>query len=165
VSELIFAFGSNMCSGRFQDYGVVPERPGEPAMLSGYRLRFNKRSIDGSGKANVEPLAESDIWGVLYSIPGSQLPTLDTGEGPGYARGLVAVRTPARDIEAWVYEAKNPSADPDLRPYQWYKRFLVEGAKEHGLPSAYIDALQDIAAVDDPDPARDARKRLLVCGA
>jgi hypothetical protein len=28
-------------------------------------------------------------------------------------------------------------SDPALRPYFWYKRFLVEGAREHSLPAEF----------------------------
>jgi hypothetical protein len=74
MSQQIFAFGSNMCSGRFRDYGVSPEIDARPAVLPGYRLLFNKRSTaDGSGKANVERHEGSDVWGVLYTIRDADL--------------------------------------------------------------------------------------------
>ena len=44
MSEKVFAYGSNMCSGRFRDYGVVPEEVGRPALLQDFRLCFNKVS-------------------------------------------------------------------------------------------------------------------------
>lgn len=165
MSELVFAFGSNMCSGRFRAYGVVPDRVGVPATLDGYELRFNKKSIDGSGKASVDPVDGATTRGVLYSIPDAQLETLDTGEGPGYSRRRLRVRTPVGDVDAWVYVASSPSPDPALRPYSWYKRFLVEGAREHNLPGDYVEALEAIKAVEDPNTGRDAQKRLLLCGA
>lgn len=142
MSEMVFAFGSNMCSGRFLDYGVVPERAGAPATLSGYELRFNKKSIDGSGKASVEPVDGAETWGVLYSIPAAHLSTLDAGEGPGYSRCCLKVRTQAGDIDAWVYVAKTPSADPDLRPYSWYKRFLVEARRSTSCQPATLERLR-----------------------
>jgi gamma-glutamylcyclotransferase len=165
VSENIFAYGSNMCSGRFRDYSVSPEGPGEPALLRGYRLRFNKRSQrDDSGKANVEPHAESEVWGVVYLIPDDDLPVLDQGEGHGYTREKKMVcRANGRSLEAWIYVAAYPSTEAGLRPYAWYKRFLVEGAREHGLPGNYIEALQAIEADEDPDPRRDQEKRALNC--
>jgi len=164
VSEAVFAFGSNMCSGRLREYSVAPERPGVAAVLSKYRLRFNKRSLDGSGKANVENDSASEVWGVLYSIPEDQLAALDQGEGSGYSRERVVVL--GRDgtsSKAWVYVATEPDADPELRPYWWYKRFLVERAKEHELPPAYVERLEAIEAMDDLDAARDRSKRSLLC--
>ncbi|HXG70824.1 MAG TPA: gamma-glutamylcyclotransferase family protein [Gemmatimonadaceae bacterium] len=164
MSELVFAFGSNMCSGRFRDYGVSPEGAGKLALLSGYGLRFTKPSVDGSGKAHVEPEEGAEVWGVLYSIPDADLPTLDVGEGRGYARHRRSVRTAQEDVEAWVYEAVHPSRDPALRPYSWYTRFLVEGAKEHNLPADYVRALEGVEAAEDLNAHRDTQKRLLVCG-
>src|SRR5208283_3782061 len=63
MSEKVFAYGSNMCSGRFRAYTVSPEGEGRAALLRAYRLVFNKRSQDGSGKANVEPHEPSHVWG------------------------------------------------------------------------------------------------------
>ncbi len=166
MSEHVFAYGSNMCSGRLRDYSVSPERPGEPALLRGYRLRFNKPSKDGSGKANVEPDPAGEVWGVLYALPDAHLAALDKGEGPGYARQREVVQTRAgADVQAWVYVAVSPAADPSLRPYGWYKRFLVEGAREHGLPNAYVQALEAIGSMEDPNAARDRQKRSLNCEA
>ena len=35
--------------------------------------------------------------------------------------------------DAWVYLASRPSNDTALRPYIWYKRFLVEGQRANIL--------------------------------
>jgi hypothetical protein len=166
MSEFVFAFGSNMCSGRFRDYKVSPDCPGRAALLSNYRLVFNKKSTkDLSGKANVTFHEGSEVWGVLYSIPDSDLQKLDKGEG-GYQKVRLTVR-PANSggIEAWVYVAKKPGDDPALLPYTWYKRFLVEGAREHSLSEEYVAELERIEAVQDADPERDRRKRALTCQA
>lgn len=162
--SLYFAYGSNMCSGRFRAYGVAPEGVGQAALLAGYQLRFNKRSTDDdSGKANVEAEPASEVWGVLYTVPPSALSVLDKGEG-GYRRIQLVVRTPDnKNINAWVYVAKRPDNSPTLRPYAWYKRFLVEGAREHSLPAGYVDRLEQVEAIDDADTQRDAAKRRLVC--
>jgi gamma-glutamylcyclotransferase len=142
MSEQVFACGSNMCSGRFRVYRVSPEAHGLRA-LTGYRLLFNKQSTDGSGKANVDPHTESQTWGVLYTIPDRDLETLDAGE-VGYSRIRLPVRADNTDVQAWVYVAAAPSKDTALRPYLWYKRFLVEGAREHELPSEYVAQLERI---------------------
>ncbi len=134
-------------------------------MLSEYRLLFNKWSQkDGSGKANVEPFPRGQVWGVVYGIPDADLKTLDTGEGSGYYRAKLPVHTTTGGTEdAWVYLASKPSNDRALRPYTWYKRFLVEGAREHCLPPEYIAELERIEATDDPDQQRDREKRALSC--
>ena len=166
MSEQIFAFGSNMCSGRFRAYGVSPQGPGRAALLPDHRLQFNKKSTDDhSGKANVAAHAGSEVWGVLYTIPACDLDKLDRGEG-GYQRLQLSVHLAENSrTDAWVYVAKTPNSDPALRPYTWYKRFLVEGAREHSLPESYIAELERIDAVEDTNPQRDRKKRALACRA
>jgi hypothetical protein len=81
-----------------------------------------------------------------------------------YRRVRLSLRlTDNTNTDAWVYVAKKPTDDPALRPYTWYKRFLVEGATDHALPVEYIAALENIAAEQDADAARDRRKRALAC--
>src|SRR5689334_22190852 len=94
MSERVFAFGSNMCLGRFLDYGVHPEARGQAAELRGYALCFNKYSgKDKSGKGNVEARAGETTWGVLFTIPDHELPILDAGEGRGYKRVRLRVES------------------------------------------------------------------------
>jgi gamma-glutamylcyclotransferase len=161
MSQNVFAYGSNMCLGRFRAYRVRPEGAGRGAVLTGYRLMFNKESTDGSGKANVEAHEGSETRGVVYVISDADLRTLDDGE-VGYRRVRLPVHA-TDDVEsmAWVYIAITPNNEAALRPYTWYKRFLVEGAREHALPANYIANLENIAAVQDTDAARDGRKRAL----
>src|ERR1035437_1226762 len=117
MSELIFAYGSNMCLGRFLDYMVHPEGPGEAAELQEYSLRFNKRSDDGSGKGNIEREDGGTVWGVLYRIPDADLPVLHAGEGTGYIPRRMRVVSASGPVEAWVHVARRPSGDASLSPY------------------------------------------------
>jgi hypothetical protein len=79
MSHKVFAYGSNMCSGRLREYGVSLERAGRATVLTRYRLLFNKKSTkDNSGMANVEPYEASDVC-LLYTISDSDLPRLDEG--------------------------------------------------------------------------------------
>jgi cation transport regulator ChaC len=120
MSELVFAFGFNICSGRFRDYKVSPQGPGRPAVLPGHRLRFNKKSTDDlSGKANVTTQEGSEVWGVLYSIPYSDLQKLDKGEG-GYQR----VRLPTK---------------PGVQARHWYGQVLFDAIlRQSQYPSAKV---------------------------
>jgi cation transport regulator ChaC len=165
MSQKVFAFGSNMCSGRFRHYRMHPEGEGRAALLSEYRLLFNKKSNDGSGKANAELHPGGQVRGVLYAIPDADLKTLDDGE-KGYYRTKLPVSTTDSSItEAWVYLASEPSNDSALRPYTWYKRFLVEGARQHALLPEYIAKLEQIEATQDPNHKRDRKMRAIACRA
>jgi len=53
--------------------------------------------------------------------------------------------------------------NPALRPYSWYKRFVVEGASQHRLPPECVNLLEGVEAIGDPDPARDAENRRIQC--
>jgi gamma-glutamylcyclotransferase len=154
-----------MCLGRFRAYGVHPDSAGRSALLTGYQLLFNKESTDGSGKANLGAHEGSETWGVVYALSDADLRTLDDGE-VGYRRVKVPVCLADNiKVDAWVYIAKQPNNDLTLRPYAWYKRFLVEGATEHSLPKDYIAALAQIEAQNDTNERRDRKKRALSCRA
>ena len=48
--------------------------------------------------------------------------------------------------------------DPSLRPYHWYKRHVLIGARENNLPAEYIEHIEAIEAIDDPDKQRCSRE-------
>jgi hypothetical protein len=164
VTEPIFAYGSNMCSGRLAAYGVTPLRA-RGALLKGHKLSFRKRSEDCSGIADVVRSRSrgARVWGVLYDVDVQGLARLDAGE-KGYQRrpARVFLRN-GRRAKVWIYVSVQNQRDKSLRPYTWYKRFLLEGAKEHRLPKGYIASLEGIVAMQDPDREQDRRKRNLTC--
>jgi gamma-glutamylcyclotransferase len=165
MSECVFAYGSNMCARRLELYRVTPIGEGRAALLAGYRLLFNKKSrTDGSGKANVESHAGGDLWGVVYAISQEELQLLDDGE-KGYSRVILPVRINGAAVDAWIYIAADTDNDPALRPYSWYKRFLVEGAGHHSLPADYVAKLERIDAFQDKNVKRDREMRAIVCQA
>jgi gamma-glutamylcyclotransferase len=164
VAELIFAYGSNMCSGRLAAYEVTPFRA-RGALLKRHKLSFRKRSQDGSGKADVVPSRSGGarVWGVLYEVDPQGLARLDGGE-QGYQRRRVKVHLRnGRRTKVWIYVSARNQRDESLHSYTWYKRFLVEGAKEHRLPRSYVASLEGIVAIQDPNRERDRRKRYLIC--
>jgi gamma-glutamylcyclotransferase len=163
MTDLVFAYGSNMCSGRIRDYGISPVGNGRAALLEGYSLEFSKPSIDGSGKATVSLCTDDLVWGVLYEIQDTDLPHLDRGEGSGYGRSRITVRIDGSNSNAWIYIAKEPIETGRLFPYPWYKRFLVEGAREHRLPVEYITFLQALESIVDTDLKRVEDKEAILC--
>jgi hypothetical protein len=141
-----------MCTGRlvarvksvvFVDIGYVVNR----------KLTFDKVSIDGSGKCDIQLTNNPDdaVYGVVFSIPCSGRDALDKieGVGNGYSAGEVSVVTASRVILASLYFATNTNAT--LRPYDWYKNYVVSGAIEHGLPEAYIARLKEVESIPDPN--------------
>src|SRR5262245_53858073 len=105
------------------------------APLLGYALRWHKVSVDGSGKCDVETDATPSacVWGVVYEIDRSEKLMLDRAEGlgKGYAERMIQVQAAAGPIDVHLYYATQTRIDRALMPYDWYKRFVVEGAKEN----------------------------------
>ncbi|WP_419806345.1 gamma-glutamylcyclotransferase family protein [Terriglobus sp.] len=164
MTSFVFAYGSNMCSGRFRAYNMTPLGSGRAAMLDGYVLRFNKQNTDGSGKATIFQSPGNPLWGVLYEVPTADVSMLDGGE-QGYGREIAIVLVEDQPVTAWLYIAKRPVTTTRLHPYSWYKRLIVEGAREHTLPPDYIARLEAIEDHLDPNQTRHAQRMSLLCSA
>ena len=54
--------------------------------------------------------------------------------------------------------------EPMLRPYQWYKAFVLAGAIEHGLPTEYIEWLRTFEAQADSNADRRSEREALLFG-
>jgi soluble lytic murein transglycosylase-like protein len=57
----------------------------------------------------------------------------------------------------FTYVADKEQLDHSLRPYKRYQRFVLAGAREHGFPPDYIDAIAGVESTNDPDAERRAR--------
>ena len=162
---MAFAYGSNMLTTRLRDPKRCPSAtPIGVAELEGCELRWHKRSTDGSGKCDIVAgaSAEARVFGVLYQIATSEKQALDKAEGlgKGYKEIDVEVVCNGRAVAAKAYQGTN--IDATLKPYTWYRAFVVAGAKEHGLPREYIDRLARVAANEDTDRVRHDRNMRLI---
>ncbi len=155
----IFAYGSNMCTGRL----VLRTPSAHPvciAHLGSHRLRFHKRSQDGSAKADASRTDDpSDrVWGVVFEIDPAEEEALDRAEGyrSGYDKRDVTVTSRTGEaIVATMYYAEPTAIIDGVLPYTWYRNFVVIGALEHGLPEEYVALLASPNATRDPDLARE----------
>ena len=149
---LCFSYGSNMLQFRINDRLGDCERLGV-AYLTGYTLRFNKKSKkDGSGKCNVSHTGDSGdgVWGALDCLTEEQFKKLDRIEGRGYCRLPVKVTFGKRKVEAEVYVAKSEYVSHDLRSTHCYKKVVLAGAQELGLPSDYIaNYIESVCSKDE----------------
>jgi gamma-glutamylcyclotransferase (GGCT)/AIG2-like uncharacterized protein YtfP len=135
---LYFAYGSNLVPERMRErIGAV--RTLGAAQLAGFSLRLDKRGADGSGKANLHEDAQGSVWGVLYAFEAAAWPSLDAFE-PGYERIAVDVECAGASHAAHTY--RSHLIAPDLLPLAWYKRMIVDGARAHGLPDAWLRLLE-----------------------
>jgi len=164
---LYFAYGSNMCAGRLRRR--VPSATFvRIAKLTGHSFRFHKRSIDGSGKGDAletgNPL--DIVWGVIFEIDETQKRTLDEAEGLGAGyeeRKTNVLDESGKEHLVVLYVAEANGTDGTLRPYSWYKRFVVDGARQHDLPAEYTNNVAAMPDSEDPDRDRDRRNRSIVC--
>ena len=134
-----FAYGSNLLMSRMQ--GRVPSaRACGPARLRAHRLTTDKRGRDGTGKANLRHAPGQFVWGVLWSLDSEDWARLDAAEGD-YRRIAVCVENAAGErVQTQTYRSDRLTEDPALAPA--YKRCIVDGAREHDLPEAWVRLLE-----------------------
>lgn len=137
--SLYLAYGSNMDAER------LGERIGAAKLIgigsvTGYDLCFNKRSVDGSGKANLIERVDAVVEGVVFEVSVAQLLTLDRIE-KGYHRAPVSVVINGATQSAITYIADPDQIDDSLNPTTEYLRFITRGAEKFGLSEAYRQRL------------------------
>jgi hypothetical protein len=158
-----FAYGSNMSTARLRKR--MPScKPLGIATLPGHALRFHKRSRDKSGKCNAFASGNGhSVIGVLFSFDPAERAKLDEAEGvgSGYEHAMVTVINDiGRRRKVLTYLATPDHIDDSLKPYGWYKSFVLEGGKEHGLPPEYMATyIQSVEAIEDPNKTRDMKRR------
>ena len=138
MAELYFAYGSNLVQSRMRERAPSARVVGT-AHLPDRRLALNKLGRDGSPKANLEPAPSGHVWGVVWSLPEEGWAELDRAEA-GYERIAVAVDRGGASLAAETYRSGRLTASRELRAD--YKRWIVEGAREHGLPADWIRLLE-----------------------
>jgi gamma-glutamylcyclotransferase len=162
---LCFAYGSNMLTKRIRAR-VSSASVLCTGFISGHRLTFDKISRDRSGKCDAEHTkARSDrVYGVVYEIDVRQKGYLDAAEGlgTGYAEKIATVTAKHKEITASLYYATQK--DAVLKPYHWYKEFVLAGAREHNLPDAYVEQIESVDSIEDPDPHRRAKNEKILHG-
>ncbi|MBT4710108.1 MAG: gamma-glutamylcyclotransferase [Alphaproteobacteria bacterium] len=154
-----FAFGSNMLTERLRAR-CPSAHPIGKGYAEGYRVRFSKRSEDGSGKATLVRASGHNAFGVLFTIAAPDVVALDKAEGTGYLRDDLFEITQfplGHSLTAATYHARPKAMDDGLQPYDWYQDLVVAGARQHALPGDYIDMLASVSAQPDPDPRRHGR--------
>jgi gamma-glutamylcyclotransferase len=162
---LYFAYGSNMFARR-----LLARTPSAVPIGTAYvdrrRLTFDKVSIDGSGKCDIEATENpiDRVYGVIFKIAVAEEHLLDKAEGlgHGYRKDDLIAMTSSGPISAVAYFATEK--DPALRPYDWYKAFVVQGATENTLPTAYVDFIRAVPCQSDPDADRRAKNEALLAG-
>ena len=136
---LYFAYGSNMSRGPMHARCPTAQESGL-AILRGYRF-----AIMANGYASVVPSAGEDVHGILWRIGPRDLTALDEYEdiaGGLYRKVMLPVMQADDPVEALVYlgcETREGRSRPG------YIEFVVEAARDCGLPEDYIVGLARLA--------------------
>ena len=153
---LYFAYGSNLCVARLRER-IATSEPKGAARLPGHRLVCNKPGHDGSGKANLVVDPDHHVWGALYLMEPGQLDLLDRFEG-GYERTPVRVE----GCKGAFHDALTYRSDPGMEemiPFDWYRGLILDGARQHDLPAAWLARLEALPC--RPDPTRTEVRSVL----
>lgn len=147
---LYFGYGSSLDGERLR--ATCPDaRFVSVARLADHRLAFSieSRNTWHGGVADARPAAGEEIWGALWLIDAAGSRALDEHEGlfrvpPAYRRITVEVTTPAGDVvrcRSYAVVDPDPAGFP---PSPAFKQTLLRGARQIGLPEAYIARLEAI---------------------
>ena len=177
---LYFGYGSNMLTERLckrcSSAEKIQPSMGSQHLLKGWKFTFSKLSTwnvddEGNGKGNIERTENSQdkVYGVIFEILDSEKQELDWAEY-GYDQREMTIldeKNSRKNCEnVIVYYKEEP--DNSKIPYDWYKAYIVEGAKKHNLPKSYIKDLEKRRKKRDPDPLNEnhdvTREWLRKCG-
>lgn len=147
-----FAYGSAMNSSRLAGRGVK-FMSFEPAYIDNYQIKFNKRSVDGTAKANIVPSTDSKVYGLLYKLPKSELSKLDNIEGltsGHYYRQTMSAITMNEEVfhaEVYIANAKYLVDDDKAYPSAQHITTVVNAAIKNRLDNDYINYLKSFQEI------------------
>ncbi len=142
-----FAYGSAMNSTRLAGRGVKFLSI-EPSYVENYQLKFNKRSVDGTAKANIVPALDTKVYGLLYKLPKTELTKLDNIEGltsGHYYRSSVQATTMEGEVflaEVYIANAKYLVEDEKAFPSEQHINTVFNAAVKNKLDQEYINYLR-----------------------
>jgi hypothetical protein len=149
------AYGSNLHPLRINQR-VPSAKVIDVIELPRRQVNFHKRSIDGSGKCNLSEDPSVSSYGVLYEFKAGERAALNRleGFGRGYREAILTLSVQDTLYSPYTYVAESSYINTTLRPYDWYKAFVVQGARHHKFPETYIARLESVDCIVDADPTR-----------
>lgn len=145
MKAVYFSYGSSMNAEQMARRVSSASKIGR-ARLQGSKMVFNKKSADGSGKANLIESPEGAVWGVVYEMQHDELLMLDRYK-IGYHRIGVCVYAEKDPLTAYTHLSTSLTDRP--LPYRWYKGLVLKGALENGLPDEYLEYLKNTPCVEE----------------
>jgi gamma-glutamylcyclotransferase (GGCT)/AIG2-like uncharacterized protein YtfP len=135
-----FAVGTNMDEEHLRNWIRSPRRL-TIASLSGFTLRWNKRSSEGGKLAPLRTGHRDDVvWGVVYEVDSLAWQQIDDAQrDAGYREERVTVVGPdGAEHDASVYVARAEMIDDSVMPTRLYRDPIVAAARATGLPAVYL---------------------------
>lgn len=149
-----FGFGSNMSMPSLRAKGVEPVSS-RRAILTGWRLRFNVQHFfrHEGGVGNIEKTGnpEDYVLGVLHQCPDEALALLDVAEAYGHGYDRIEIQVEPADLSgrarptlpALTYIGMPRFIDNDCLPSRRYLNIILNGARQAGLDTNYIQVLAE----------------------
>lgn len=140
INPLIyFAYGSNLKKEQMSERDVVIYKTYK-GFIKNYKLEFNKKSIDGSSKANITKSNGEIVWGICYVLDAAGFENLKK-----YEKGYEELEVTAYDENQEIlFTAKTFISNKicDKLPTKEYLEKIIIGAEQHELPKDYINNLE-----------------------
>jgi len=145
----VFTYGPDALQGRMFDR-IGPTDFLGGAVLSGFRMVFDKPNIKASGQgfANLEPDEAGEVFGAVFELTKKQLDLLDGFFG-GYAQRDVGVHMvvdgepgPRSQAVTWIGRRTQSGLEPHRQTLVWARQAL----EENGAPLRFFDQLPPIPA-------------------
>jgi cation transport regulator ChaC len=147
-----FAYGSNLCRRIFEERRGICPRERVVGHIAGWSLCFDLSVGPGErGVANVVERRDARVYGVAYLVTAAEAEILDRTEGVAvgyYARRTVDVTAAdGRIVTAFTYQSARGTTG--RKPSPRYMGLILNGAREHGLPAAWIEWLESLPLAHD----------------
>jgi gamma-glutamylcyclotransferase len=130
-----FAYGSNLDRDRIGSR-VRYIHDSVKGRLDAFRFSYNKKSRDGTSKANIVRSPGESVWGVCYEIDHCDFRRLHEEYEKGYSVKDVWIDTGRDPIIAKTFISTSLTA---ASPHSEYARMIVEAARKHNFPEGYIE--------------------------
>jgi len=163
ASVWYFAYGSNMQGATLRGRRGIAWSRALPARVANWRFVCDKPPLlpsMGESFANLVPEAGAAVYGVLFELGADDLAHVELTEGVliGNYRRVDVVVEPLGGGEVVTAATMVADArDPSLAPSERYRALLVAGAREHGLPAAWIAFLEGLPARPESEEAARLR--------
>lgn len=151
MASWYFAYGSNLWWDQMiERTGAIgaAEYPPRIARLANYRLVFQRLEKGGPAYANIVSPGDG-VLGVVYRCRAVDLEKLD-GYELSYERRLVVVTDPSgEELPATTYQVPPGPAISSGPPSDEYLQRIIRGARQNGLPEAYLAQIVALARAAD----------------